>query len=389
MGSRLCLETDDGAGKSIYVEQVNPLRAIRGLPRGDVAFAVVLAALGLVDAFVGGWRGPAAVNAVAVPLMALALAWRRRYPVAVLAFDVVALSALAAAFGAPETSTGVFILVAAVFSAAAHGSKPVATVALSVALSAVETTLDPLIHTFGDAAWSIILVTLTLGAGFGMRARMEALERNQELMAAAAAEEERKRIARELHDIISHSLGVLVLQAGAAEQVVERDPERAREVLRSIRATGQEAIGEMGTLFGLIRGEPVASREPQPSLSDVGKLVEKMREAGLDVRLDVEGGARPLPAALELSAFRIVQEGLTNALKHAGSGHARVVLRYADDELEIEVADDGSSVNGNGSGSRRGLAGAGERVALFGGRLDAGPRPGGGWSLRAGFPLGR
>ncbi|HKN95212.1 MAG TPA: sensor histidine kinase [Thermoleophilaceae bacterium] len=368
---------------------MNPLRATRGLPRGDVVFAVGLAALGVVDVFVGGWRGPTAVNAVAVPLMALALAWRRRHPLGVLAFVVACFTALSAAFGAPETSTAVFILVAAVFSAAAHGSNPVATVALSVVVAIVETTLDPLIHTFGDAAWSIILVTLTLGAGFGMRARTEALERGQELMAAAAAEEERKRIARELHDIISHSLGVLVLQAGAAEQVVERDPERAREVLRSIRATGQEAIGEMGTLFGLIRGEPVATREPQPSLADVSKLVEKMHDAGLDVRLDVEGEARPLPAALELSAFRIVQEGLTNALKHAGPGHASVILRYADEELEIEVADDGSSVNGNGQGSRRGLAGAGERVALFGGRLDAGPRPDGGWTLRAGFPLER
>ena len=199
-------------------------------------------------------------------------------------------------------------------------------------------------------------------------------------------EEERRRIARELHDIISHSLGVLVLQAGAAEQVLERDPERAREVLHSIRATGQEAIGEMGTLLGLIRGEAVASREPQPSLADLDRLVAKMREAGLDVGLEIQGERRPLPAALELSAFRIVQEGLTNALKHAGPAHTCVRLRYGDDELEVEVADDGNG-NGNGRGNRRGLAGIGERVAVFGGRLDAGPRPDGGWTLRAGFPL--
>jgi signal transduction histidine kinase len=231
--------------------------------------------------------------------------------------------------------------------------------------------------------------------GFGMRARTtaleqyaEALERNQKLRAEAAANEERRRIARELHDIISHSLGVLVLQAGAAEQVLERDPERAREVLRSIRATGQEAIGEMGMLLGVIRGEAVASREPQPSLSDLEGLVKKMREAGLGVELDIEGERRALPAALELSAFRIVQEGLTNALKHAGHANARVILRYGEAELELEVADDGGGA-ANGSGSRRGLAGVGERVAVFGGRLDAGPRPDGGWTLRAGFPLAR
>jgi signal transduction histidine kinase len=288
----------------------------------------------------------------------------------------------------------VFIMVAAVFSAAAHGSRPALTVALSITAAAVETALDPAIKTFGDSVWDLILLSVTLVAGFGMRARTDALEqhaetleREQEQRAATAVEEERRRIARELHDIVSHSLGVLVLQAGAAEQVVERDPERAREVLRSIRATGQEAIGEMGTLLGLIRGEAVASREPQPSLADLDRLVAKMRETGLNVALEIEGERRPLPAALELSAFRIVQEGLTNALKHAGApAHARVLLRYGADELEVVVADDGSG-NGNGHGNRRGLAGIGERVAVFGGRLDAGPRPDGGWTLRAGFPL--
>lgn len=378
---------------------MNPARELRSLPRSDLALALLLLALGEVDVFVGDWRGPHAVNAVVVPLMALALAWRRRYPVGVLAFNVLCLSALSVAFGGSETSTAVFIMVAAVFSAAAHGSKPAATVALAVTAAAVQTSLDPDIHTFGDAVWDLILLSLTLLVGFGMRARTtaleqhaDALERNQELLSAAAVDEERRRIARELHDIISHSLGVLVLQAGAAEQVLERDPERAREVLRSIRATGQEAIGEMGMLLGLIRGEAIASREPQPSLADIEKLVGKMREAGLDVGFQIEGERRALSPALELSAFRIVQEGLTNALKHAGPAHARVVLRYGEDELEVEVADDGSASgngNRNASGGRRGLAGIGERVTVFGGRLDAGPRPDGGWTLRAGFPLAR
>jgi signal transduction histidine kinase len=310
--------------------------------------------------------------------------------VGVLAFDVACFCALSVAFGGSETSTAVFIMVAAVFSAAAHGDKPVVTVALSVATAVVQTTLDPQIHTFGDATWDLILLSVTLAVGFGQRARMTALEHNQELLAEAAADDERRRIARELHDIISHSLGVLVLQAGAAEQVLERDPERAREVLRSIRATGQEAIGEMGTLLGVIRGEAVASREPQPSLADVDKLVAKMGEAGLDVGVEIEGERRALSPALELSAYRIVQEALTNALKHAGPAHARVLLRYGADELVIEVANDGSA-NGNGAGrgSRRGLAGISERVAVFGGHLDAGPRPDGGWTVRAGFPLDR
>lgn len=372
----------------IYGEQMKLVRDARSLPRADIALAVLLAILAEVDAFVGDWRGPHAVNAVVAPVMALSLAWRRRHPVGVLAFNVVGLSALSAAFGGSETSTLVFIMVAAVFSAAAHGEKPAATVVLSLVAAAVQTSLDPEIHTFGDATWDLILLTVTLVVGFAQRTRIATLERNHELLVGAAADEERGRIARELHDIISHSLGVLVLQAGAAEQVLERDPERAREVLRSIRATGQEAIGEMGTLLGVIRGEAVASREPQPSLADVGKLVTKMGEAGLHVGMEIEGERRRLSPALELSAYRIVQEGLTNALKHAGGAHARVVLRYSDEELEVEVADDGKG-NGNGNGSRRGLAGIGERVAVFGGRLDAGPRPDGGWTLRAGFPLER
>jgi signal transduction histidine kinase len=367
---------------------VKPAGAFRELPRADLAFAVALAALGLVDVFVGDWRGPHAVNAVVVPAMALALAWRRRFPIAVLAFDVACLVGLSIAFGGSETSTSVFIMVAAVFSAAAHGSNPPATVGLCVVAAAVQTSLDPAIKTFGDAVWDVILLSLTLAAGFGMRARTTALDREQETRAAAAAEQERRRIARELHDIISHSLGVLVLQAGAAEQVLERDPGRAREVLHSIRATGQEAIAEMGTLLGVIRGEAVASREPQPSLADLDRLAEKMREAGLAVNVSIEGDRRELPAALELSAYRIVQEGLTNALKHAGPASARVVVRYGEEELQIEVADDGSATT-NGYGSRRGLAGIGERVAIFGGHLDAGPRPEGGWALRAGFPLSR
>jgi signal transduction histidine kinase len=263
---------------------------------------------------------------------------------------------------------------------------------------AVVTLRDPEIHTFGDAIWSATLLGLVFLAGLAGRSlqarasaveqRAAALDREEEERAAAAAAEERRRIARELHDIVSHSLGVLVLQAGAAEQVLERDPDRAREVLRSIRATGQEAIGEMGTLLGLIRGEAVAAREPQPSLADLEGLIARTREAGLAVELEVEGDRRALPAALELSAFRIVQEGLTNALKHARTAQARVILRYGERELEVEVRDDGTG-SANGRGSRRGLAGIGERVAVFGGRLEAGPRPDGGWTLRAAFPLSR
>jgi signal transduction histidine kinase len=332
--------------------------------------------------------------------MALSLAWRQRRPLIVLAIVMGGLAALSLAFGGSETSTAVFINVVAVYSAAAHVSNaelPVALVLIAAGV-AVHDVRDPEIAAFGDAIWNAILLGLTFLVGIGMRKRQartraleeeaESLRRERETLALEAVAEERRRIARELHDIISHSLGIVVLQAGAAEQVLERDPEGARAALRLIRSTGQAAIGEMGTLLELVRDGAQAPRQPQPSLADLDALVATTRESGLPVDLAIEGQRRRLAAALELSVFRIVQEGLTNALKHAGRVPTHVVLRFHGDQLEIEVADEGGAeVNARGSG--RGLAGMRERVAVFGGQLEAGPRPGGGWTLRAVLPVAR
>lgn len=370
-----------------------------GVPPGDVALAGALAVFAALDVLLSpDWRGPAAVNVIVAPAMALSLLWRRTRPLLALTAVMAGLVGLSLAFGSTQAWTNVFVIIVAVYSAAAHAPNPLVVVAVAAAGIAVFTLQDPLIHSFGEALWSSSLTGLTFLAGMGGRAlqtRASALERRaqtldleEEERAAAAAAEERRRIARELHDIISHSLGVVVLQAGAAEQVLHRDPERAREVLRSIRATGQEAIAEMATLLGLIRGGPETSREPQPCLGDVDHLVTTMREAGLAVNLDFQGRRRTLPAALELSAFRVVQEGLTNAAKHAPGARVGVRVNFGDEELEIEVTDDGSS-SSDGPGARHGLAGMRERVAVFGGRFEAGPRPEGGWLLRAAFPLAR
>lgn len=378
-----------------------PVRARRALDGrwGDVVPAVVLAVLAALDVLLSSeWRGPREVNAVVVPTMALALAWRRTRPLTALAVVMGAGACLAFAFGASQTWSNVFITIVAVYSAVAYGDRPLLAALLAGAGVAVQGLTDPLIDGFGDAIWSSTLVALSFAAGLAGRAlrertraldqRTETLDREEAERAAAAAAQERRRIARELHDIISHSLGVVVLQAGAAERVLERDPARAREVMESIRATGQEAIGEMGTLLGLLDEAPRTSREPQPSLGDVAALVSRMRDAGLDVELVVEGERRALPAALEVSAFRVVQEGLTNALKHAGCAHVSSVVRYDADQLQVDVVDDGGG-SANGLGGRRGLAGLRERVAVFGGRLEAGPQPGGGWMLQATFPLTR
>jgi signal transduction histidine kinase len=377
------------------------IRQALGGQVADLALAVVLAVFSVLDVlFSEGWRGPVSANVLVMPAAALALTWRRTRPLASLAAVVACFSGLAIAFGSGESWSSVFIYVTAVYSAVVHGQSPLAAAALAAVGIAVVSVTSPTIDSLGEALWSPSLAILTIGvgvAGRAIRARTGALEqrafeldREEQRRAAEAAAEERRRIARELHDIISHSLGVVVLQAGAAERVLDRDPVRAREVLESIRTTGQAAIGEMGTLLGLLDDTPRRSGAdaPQPSLGDLESLVSRMRDAGLNVDFKIDGERRPLPAALELSAFRVVQEGLTNALKHAGPARVRAVVQYGRDELWIEVADDGAG-GANGAGGRRGLAGIRERVTIFGGRLEAGPQPGGGWKLHATFPVDR
>jgi signal transduction histidine kinase len=358
---------------------------------------VVLAVFAASDVLLSPeWRGPAAVNVVVVPALALSLAWRRKRPLTVLAVVVSGYVGLSLAFGATQSWSFTFIVITALYSAVVYGSRPLLAAALATVGVVLAYLTDPLVHGFGDAVWGPSLIVLTVGVGLTGRAirartsalehRAEALDLEEQRRAAEAAADERRRIARELHDIISHSLGVVVLQAGAAERVLDRDPARAREVLESIRATGQEAIGEMGTLFGLLDSSPRSSREPQPSLADLDGLVSRMRDAGLSVELAIEGQQRVLPAALELSAFRVIQEGLTNSLKHARATHVRAVLRYGEAELLVDVSDDGVAA-GKGAEGGRGLLGMRERVDVFGGRLEAGPQPNGGWTLHATFPL--
>lgn len=377
---------------------VRPRRALAGRG-GDIALAALLALFAMFDVLLSPeWRGPDAVNAAVVPSMALSLAWRRTRPLAVLAVVVGGYAGLSLAFGATQSWSFTFITIIALYSAVVYAGRPLLAAALATVGVVIASLTDPLIDSFGAAIWGPSLMVLTVVAGLTGRAvrartraledRAETLDREEQRRAAEAAAEERRRIARELHDIISHSLGVVVLQAGAAERVVDRDPERAREVLQSIRATGQEAIGEMGTLLGLLDDTPRTSREPQPSLSDLDALVSRMRDAGLSVDLVIEGQRRSLPAALELSAFRVMQEALTNAIKHASGAHVRAILRYTPTELQVDVSNAGAA-GAVGMGSKRGLAGMRERVEVFGGTLEAGPQPGGGWMLRAAFPLRR
>ena len=215
----------------------------------------------------------------------------------------------------------------------------------------------------------------------------EAAEREREVAARIAVAEERARIARELHDVVAHAVSVMVLHAGAVRHRLPETLRDDREALRGVERAGRTALAEMRRLLGAMRhdGEAV-DLEPQPGLGDLPRLLSDVDRAGLPVQLHVDGEPFPLPRAVDLSAYRIVQEGLTNSLKHAGASHAEVTLRYRPDRVQIDVVDDGTGgVPGNGPG--HGLVGIGERVKIYGGDMTAGAAAAGGFLLTARLPL--
>ena len=242
-----------------------------------------------------------------------------------------------------------------------------------------------------------IAIFLTRGAVRGREllaeahaARAVSLEHEQELRAQAAVADERARIARELHDLVAHNVSVMVVQAGAERHALGDEQASTREALASIEQAGRQALGEARRLLGMLRRDGDGEElEPQPGVEQIDVLVEQVERAGLPVALAIEGEPVALPAGLDLCAYRIVQEALTNALKHAGPAHAEVLLRYAPRSLDVEVCDDGRGPAraGSGNGAGHGLIGMRERVALYGGRLQAGRARGGGFEIHARLPL--
>jgi len=225
-----------------------------------------------------------------------------------------------------------------------------------------------------------------------LEARAARLEREREEKAERAVLDERTRIARELHDVIAHNVSVMVVQASAGEELFDSDPQRARESLSAVASTGRAALAELRRLLGVTRAEEDdaqrASYTPQPGIDHLDELLRQVRETGLAVELSVLGEPRALPEGVGLCAYRIVQEALTNTLKHADASHAAVRVRYVADALELQVLDDGggaAAVNGESSG--HGLIGMRERVALFGGELFTRSRDGHGYEVRARIPF--
>jgi signal transduction histidine kinase len=348
-------------------------------------------------------RGTLASGYALVLLHTLPLAARRRFPLAVLATSVA--SGLAfAALGLPPEILGLAILVA-VYSVAAYGDRWVALAGLAVAevgLAAVQLTPG---RTGADTLvinnMGVVAVAWLLGHfahnyrayAARLEERTAELERAREALARRAVTEERLRLARELHDVVAHAMSVIAVQSGVGAHVATTQPKEARKALAAIEATSRAALTELRRLLGVLRqeDEPQGDLAPVPGLADLDGLLAEVAKAGLAVRLQVEGRPAPLPAGVDLSAYRIVQEALTNVVKHAGPARAQVAIRYRDHEVMVEVIDDGRGVAApTGDGRARvghGLIGMRERVAVFGGDLEAGPRSDGGFRVAARLPL--
>jgi signal transduction histidine kinase len=224
-----------------------------------------------------------------------------------------------------------------------------------------------------------------------VQAREAAIEEEQQERARVAVAAERARIARELHDVISHNVSVMVLQAAAGADVFATHPERAREALGSIETAGREALAELRRLLSVVdaSADEGAGLAPPPGLSRLPELVERVRATGLDVSVTVTGDERELPAGIDFSAYRIVQEALTNTLKHGHAATARVDVRFGEQMLDVQIVDDGTAAARADArtGRGHGLIGMRERAAVFGGELQAGPRSQGGFVVRASIPL--
>jgi len=372
---------------------------------------VALAGLSLFDIWVVSLSdvttGLRLITTVMLFAICLALVWRRRAPVAVLVAVMVLVSVQAVFFdpsvqdtGEQSTFESFLALLLGFYSVAAYAEERRAILgAAIVGASILAIDIPRLIAGTnpGDIipAWLFYATVWFIGRTIRKRqlqaARLQdlaaQLELEREERAQTAVAEERSRISRELHDVVAHSVSVMVVQAQAAQRLLQGEQQEARQALTSIETTGRQALVEMRRLLGILRRtdeEPALA--PQPSLKHLDALIEQVREAGLPVELRVEGAAEPLPPGVDLSAYRIVQEALTNTLKHAGPSRARVAIHYRSDEIELEISDDGvGNVNGDGSG--QGLIGMRERVALYGGVLHSGRQNGGGYLVRARLPL--
>ena len=382
----------------------NWLRNPRVQGTGDALLAAFMAVTSVVPVLAFGdpsWGKPKALGVTLGLLSTVPVAWRARYPLS--AATVVLAANAACIFAAAPNQAAFQPFVALVLCFYSAGSRAEGRRALWVppmlAVASLPVFFAAIRH--GQSSGNIIPSIVWLLAAWAVgrtvrswrhksmaleRANRE-LEEQRELQAQAAVAVERGRIARELHDVVAHNVSMIVVQAGAAARVLDGDQPDVRNALEVIAGTGRETVDEMRALLGVLRSDDgPRALKPQPGLADLDQLVSGVREAGLPVTVRIEGSPRPLPQAMDLSAFRIVQEALTNTLKHAGPAQAQVTVRYEEGLVTLEIADTGHGPQG-APGHGHGLVGMHERATMFGGQLEAAGAEGGGFTIRARLPL--
>ena len=404
------------AKRAQLVVQRHPLGA-------DTVLAVVLAIAAFVSLFATygaipatdtayshGWTVPVVISLLAVTLP---LAWRRRFPFSVAFVVLVAFLMARIVVHVPEASITLFALWLMLYSVAVHGHRRFRLPALALCYVVIVAELvrelffagtnsaSPLVRSY-DLVYNAVVVALPclLGAAiWSLRDRQRKLtyqavelriEREENARQEVFAE--RVRIARELHDVVAHHVSVIGVQAAGARMVMDRQPARAAEALSSIEDSSRRAVVELHRLLGFLRrADETDGLLPQPCLAQIGDLIAEAQQAQLTVDLTINGTVRPLPPTLEVSAYRVIQEALTNTRKHSSANTASIRLHYGTAELDVEVLDDGPGRDAErvGGPGGLGLIGMRERAALHGGELRAGPRPGGGFAVHAAFPIDR
>jgi signal transduction histidine kinase len=369
----------------------------------DPVLAAGLTALSIASAHNDSIRG-GHVPALSYPLMVCflpAIALRRRWPGSTFALMAAAQAGLVVLRTQP--SANVLAWLVAPYTVAAYATRRVQLAIAGGAAVALVLLGLPLGHDWAQRGNAVQLIVVGAGAWLAgmvarsrraavqlVRDRADRLEHEREEHARQVAAQERLRIARELHDIVAHKLSIVVVQAQAAQRV--GDPAQANGLMATVEETGRGALEEMRRLLGLLRPsaeeEPgTAPPQPQPGLAALDALLDEVRAAGLPVTLTRRGDPVRLPDAVDLSAYRIVQEALTNALKHAGPAHATIELRFSEDQVQITVTDNGTGTPAVVPGSGHGLTGMRERATLLGGAFDAGPQPSGGYRVHAALPI--
>ncbi|MFE3452856.1 sensor histidine kinase [Nonomuraea sp. NPDC059194] len=370
--------------------------------RLDWAIAAIVAVFSLAEEFGGRTVEPDRAHPALWIGLALAsaalVAVRRRIPFAALAvytvFGGVAIPLSQETLGAWQFYVELLLLFTLMAEVPPRNWRTPAGLALALGFVGLIVFTDDAPIGPGDLAIALVMTSVAAGAGLAVQRYREVAAQAQErgaLLAREAVNEERNRIARELHDIVAHSVSVMVMQSGAVRRCLNEEQTREREALTIVEEAGRGAVHELRRMLGVLRSGPETEVNiPQPSLARLEELVEQVRVAGLDVKLDVRGEPVPLSAGLELSAYRIIQEALTNTLKHAGATRVAVTVAHRRTELSLEITDEGPTP-GHEPPERRGLGhgliGMSERVALFGGRMEAHPLPEGGFTVRATLPV--